>query len=203
MNDNEKTRKLLIAHYKRYPLLKIEDIFKYLHQSSFGCEHLIASPYAAANYIQKEAQSLSPSAEHILIEELDGEYCRVHLSYLKKGLRAETLGKLLFLSAQHHPEGVSLLEEKLRVAISLIEDGILPFEKNAFAEALEIWKNDGYPALHHSESFREMYHPAYRVIKSKYASLLPLLTELDQRGETEAVTLEELHSLVPPHSHIL
>ena len=36
---SEKTRALLTKHYQTYPKLQTEDIFKYLFQSAFGCEH--------------------------------------------------------------------------------------------------------------------------------------------------------------------
>ena len=37
----------------------------------------------------------------------------------------------------------------------------------------------GYPAIHHSEAFREAYAPAYRVIANRYANFLPLFAKLD------------------------
>ena len=37
---NERTRELLIKQYRSYPNMKEDDVFKYIFQSSFGCEHL-------------------------------------------------------------------------------------------------------------------------------------------------------------------
>ena len=37
-----RTRALLIGHYQAYPKLQIQDIFKFLFQSAFGCEHLVS-----------------------------------------------------------------------------------------------------------------------------------------------------------------
>ena len=43
MSTNEVTRNLLAEHYKKYPELQLQDIFKYIYQSSFGCEHMVPS----------------------------------------------------------------------------------------------------------------------------------------------------------------
>ena len=83
------TEKLLIQHYKTYPKLQIQDIFKFLYQSTFGCEHFITSAEAVTTYIQKEYDAVCPTGTP-LVEELDGAYYRVPLSYLKHGMRAET-----------------------------------------------------------------------------------------------------------------
>ena len=48
-------RDFLRAHCARYPELALQDVFKALYQSAFGCEHLIAGPSAAADYIRAEA----------------------------------------------------------------------------------------------------------------------------------------------------
>ena len=69
MNTN--TQQLLIEHYQTYPKLQAEDIFKYVYQSAFGCEHLVSDPASALNYIKEEYASVSPTAAP-LIERLDG-----------------------------------------------------------------------------------------------------------------------------------
>ncbi len=172
-NRREQTRKRLIAHYQAYPKLEAEDIFKYLFQSAFGCEHLVSSEDAAKEYILREAATLSKD-EAPKTEPLDGGYSRVHLSCLNAGLSPETLAKLFCLSAKKEEEGRARLEEKIEVAKELVEGGILPLDGAEFAQKLATWKDLGYPALHHSNAFREAYRPAYRVIANRYVKLLPL-----------------------------
>lgn len=166
-----KTRTLLLEHYRKYPLLQTEDIFKYLFQSAFGCEHLVSDLSAALNYIKKECESLKSLPT---LDELDGEYTRVHISYLEP----ETLARLFCLSAKKE-DGLAALEAKLEVAKELIADGSLPIDGEEFAKKLGAWREKGYPALHHSDAFREAYHPAYRVISNKYAKFLSLFSEID------------------------
>lgn len=169
----EKTRQNLIEHYKRYPRLQAEDIFKYLFQSAFGCEHLVSDENRALAYIQKEYETVSRT-ENSRIDPLDGEYSRVHLSCLNEGLTAETLAKLFCLSAQKEEDGMTLLQEKTEVAEALVAVGILPLDADEFAQKLATWAALGYPAVHHSDAFRAEYKPAYRVIANRYLKSLPI-----------------------------
>ena len=165
------TRALLLEHYKKYPKLRAEDIFKYLFQSVFGCEHLVSDPSAALNYIKKEREM---SVSSPTLDELDGEYTRVHISCLAP----ETLARLFCLSAKKE-DGLASLEAKLEVAKELVANGDLPLDGEDFSRKLEAWRQAGYPALHHSNAFREAYRPAYRVIANKYAKFLSIFAEID------------------------
>ena len=97
MNQSEKTREILLLHYKKYPKMQIEDLFKFLYQSAFGCEHLVSSLSAACDYIRDEYNTVKDEKTDE-ITPLDGDYCRVPLSYLNNGLSYQTFGKLFFLS---------------------------------------------------------------------------------------------------------
>ena len=60
--------------------------------------------------------------------------------------------------------------------------------RDEFEEKRCEWAKKGYPALHHSDEFRNEYHPAYRVISNKYVTFLPLFAMIDQKP-TEKRTL--------------
>lgn len=184
----EQTEKLLIAHYQTYPKLQIEDIFKFLHQSSFGCEHLVSDTGAVIEYIREEAAKCQFHMGE-LVEALDGDYCRVHLEWIKAGLNPETLGKLFVFSAVPIKNGKELLEEKLEVFLDMVRKGVFSFDWEETERKLADWKEAGYPAYHHSEVFRKNYHPAYRVIRKEYALFLPLFLQVDRMLTMEKVTL--------------
>ena len=186
MTESANTRELLLSHFKTYPQLQIADIFKFLYQSAFGCEHLLSEPEAAADFIRKEASAME-NACSALVEALDGPYCRVSLAYVRQGLSPETLSKLLCRSAVHVPDGKAALVEKLETAKELVRDGLLPFPLLEFLNAVEDWEAKGFSPLHHSETFREVYHPAYRLIASQYVPFLPVLAELDRRLAADPV----------------
>ena len=181
MQQIEKTCELLEAHYKKYPLLQIQDVFKFLFQSVFGCEHMVSSVESAINYISEEYNSLCNNSNEGAIEQLDGCYCRVPLSYMNKGLCAETFGKLFSYSSNKTENGWLILTEKLEIAKKLIREDRLPFAEDEFEKAVVEWENIGFSPIHHSDVFRENYHPSYRVIRSDYIPFLPLFSKLDKQ----------------------
>lgn len=184
----EQTEKLLMRHYQNYPELQIKDIFKFLHQSSFGCEHLVTDLSAVNEYISKETQECQFDAGK-LIEPLDGDFCRVHLDWIKAGLNEKTLGKLFFLSAKPVENGKSALEEKLAIVVEMVKKGLLPFSLDQVEREIAKWREEGYPACHHSDSFRSHYFPAYRVIRKEYATFLPLFLQIDLKAKKGRVTM--------------
>ncbi len=188
MYHNTTTFTLLKEHFQRYPLLQPQDVLKFLHQSAFGCGHLIASPAAAAEYIRQEMGQCAESMA--AIEALDGDFCRVHLSYAKKlGVSADTLAKLLAHSAQEPCGDEESLEIQLTIALSMAKNGELPFSFEALNQEVIAWRSADFPARHHSEAFRDAYAPAYRVIKKKYARWLPLLAKIEVESSKKSPAL--------------
>lgn len=188
MENGERTRKLLIKHNQTYPKLQIQDVFKFLYQSAFGCEHFVASVDTATRLIEEEYSRLCIK-DAVAIEKLDGEYSRVPVSYMTGGLCAHTFGKLFAASAESEPKGMTHLLEKITVAKELVRHGLLPFSQQEFDEAVKEWKEKGYPAVHHSEVFKKSYCPHYRVISNQYIPFLPLFAELDKRLAKGKVTV--------------
>lgn len=180
MKQSERTRDSLIMHYRKYPLLQIQDIFKYIHQSSFGCEHMVSSLKVCTDYIRTEKNNCTLCDDAVLVEPLDGAYSRVSLNYLSHGLSAQTLGKLFFESSREEPDGKSDAENKLKIAKELAAENKLPFAADEFEKASRKWQSDGYPSVHHSDIFRKEYNPAYRVISNKYVPFLPIFAHIDQ-----------------------
>ena len=188
MSKNLRTRRLLLEHYQKYPKLQIQDIFKFIFQSSFGCEHMITSLDFVIDYIIKEAEN-TKQKDSCIIEQLDGSYSRVHLSCLKNGLCACTLGKLFYASAKKEDKGLENLIQKLDVIKDLILEGLLPFSIEDFNSKLNEWSIKSYPALHHSNIFREEYNPSYRVIADKYIPFISLFTEIDKILEKSSAVI--------------
>ena len=167
-----------MGHRSAHPALLAEDVFKYLYQSAYGCEHLVTDEGRAADYIQKEWEA-APKDTAPRTEDLDGDYARVHLSWLGAGLSSLTLARLFCASAKREEEGHIRLAEKLAAARELFLEGTLT-EDAAFLEKLSAWEEKGCPALHHSDAFRAAYRPAYRVIAKEYAKFLPLFAMIDR-----------------------
>lgn len=181
------TKTNILEHYKKFPLLQIEDIFKYVYQSAFGCEHLVSDKMLAIEYIKREF-SEAKGAENTEVECLDGEYSRVPIALLRNGISAESFGKIFCLSAKKEPQGKENLLLKLKEARELIANGELPFSLCEFDKKVALWKEAGYEAVHHSDVFRSEYEPHYRVISNRFVPFLSFFAEVDRLvGNGEAI----------------
>ena len=178
MSRIEMTKKLIMEHCGKYPALEIQDLLKFLHQSSFGCEHLVTDLVAATEYIKRETENYKASNKD-KVEALDGDFCRVHLDVTNEGLRAETLGKLFYLSAHAVKNGKEELENRLNIVLELARKNKIKFSEEELRKEIAKWREKGYPACRHSEKFRELYAPGYRVIRNEYAFYLPLFAKID------------------------
>lgn len=178
----------LSEYCKADPGLDVQDIFKYLYQSCFGCEHLLADKQYVLSRITDEMKyahdDLLPEAEM-----LDGDFCRVHLKKLDGGMKPETLCALFMLSAEKQTDGAENLRRKLDELLELAESGDIPFTLDEVREKVSEWEKIGFQAVRHSAQFREKYHPAYRVIKKSLYKLLPLLERIDRLPEKDTVII--------------
>ncbi len=189
--SNQDTARRLLSEAAAHPALAPRDVFKFLYQSAYGCEHLATSRECARAMIEEE-YATAATAVPAPVTELDGAYARVPLSYLSFGLSADTLAHLFCLSARHEENGAAALAEKVAVAEALAAEGRFPFPYAEWQTALVEWSGAGYPPVRHSETYRMAYRPAYRVIARRYLATLPLLSEIDRRlGEGRVILAVE------------
>jgi len=183
------TADFLLSYAARYPLLQPQDAYKLLFQSAFGCEHLLKDEAGAAGFIAREAAAMTETALP-LTEPLDGDFARVSLAWISRGLKPETLARLFVLSAAPQENGLMLFMDKLATLMDLTRKGALPFtsaQLNGVVDPLT-WAN--FPPCHHSDAFREAYRPAYRVLRRDYAAFLPLFAQIDRAEKPVTFALE-------------
>ena len=158
-----------------YPQLCEEDVLKAVYQSVFGSNHFVYNEEKCSQLLEKELAEITVESK-VSIEDL-GCYSRVHLSKLKElGISPNTLLKLFVLSAKKENK----TEEYIKIIKKLPELCGDIFDKKVFSDIIDKHIENGCPAFSHSDYFRERYKPAYRVIKSEYASLIPLFKEIEK-----------------------
>lgn len=189
MEKSERTRNLLLKNYQQYPKLQIQDIFKFIYQSSFGCEHLVSSLQKATENIVFEYENLQKEGSSI-IEQLDGGYCRIPVSVLDGNLTVDTFARMFYNSAKKEENGKRLLQEKLKVAKELVLEKQLPFSINEVEQAVAKWQKNDFQSLHHSDIYKKNYNPSYRVIANRFVTFLPLFEEIDKRGKRGIFAVE-------------
>jgi len=154
---------ILRSHAKRYPLMQPCDAVKLIYQNEFGGGHLIRDEDACLNYLRQEYASVEKNPATPLYEDIGNNIVRVNLTALKEEDLAQ-LGKDFIASAAKHTGTLDGFLNKLEVLISLTADGVFAFDVDALKIYLSEYKAAGYPAVSHSEPYRQAYKPAYRVI---------------------------------------
>lgn len=141
--------------------MQAEDIYKLAFQFSFGPGHFFINEEEALKRLIDEAKSLKENKEEIV--EVGNDYYRVHLlndeAYLRRIYES-------FINTVKDGLTAKMDFEKLLNDISLyIKDLNISFKEEDFFSLVEFLKEKGYPALSHSEIYRNNYDPHYRLIK--------------------------------------
>ena len=158
-------KSILLAHARRYPKMEPTDAVKLLYQSEFGGGHLIRDEAACLNRLRQEYAATPQNPEMSLWEDIGSGMVRIHLAALEgSGYSVEELGRAFLCSAAAHQGSMDAFREKLDVLKELTRQGQMPFSPDALEKYLEEYERTGFPPVSHSETYRNAYHPAYRVI---------------------------------------
>ena len=163
----EELRAILIAHARRYPLMQPRDAVKLIYQNEFGGGHLIRDEEACLNYLRREYATLEKDPTAPLYEDIGNGIIRVNLAALREE-DLEQLGKAFIDSAAKHKGTLDSFLNKLEVLRKLTSEGVFAFDLDALNAYLSEYKAAGYPAVSHSEQYRQAYTPAYRIIWKAY-----------------------------------
>ena len=158
---------LLSAHLARYPAMQLDDIYKLLHQAALGPGHAVDNPVAARKRLDQEIEALGdgPAEPMQDIISPDGRLGRVHLrSYLAARGDADALHRAFVETANSYPASPDKLAKFCGCLGDLAAAGGIPFTREEVVAYFGKIAQDGYPAVHHSEAFRNAYRPAYRVV---------------------------------------
>jgi hypothetical protein len=142
------------------------DLYKLLHQGWLGPGHMAPSLETARRYLDEErARLTSGSYQEPGLEALPGPrgLVRVHLRAWPAE-RDDMLASAFVITAETVvPDRESLVRELLSVGAHL-ERLELPFDEDAWRAFVDARVAEGLPAVHHSDSYRIRYAPAYRVV---------------------------------------
>ena len=171
-----------------YPSARLQDLIKALHQACLGCGHLIADEAGSFARLQGEWEGAPVTGR--VSEELSDGFVRLHLGDAREGnIRPETVQKLFSLSARIRTGGEDMFQKALDEIRQAVSTGAAPADEEDRA-FLSTYLPKAPAMLSHSEKFRALYRPAYRVIAREFASLLPLIGRIDRSlSEGRHVTL--------------
>lgn len=157
---------ILLTHFARYPAMTAQDAVKLLYQSAFGPGHLIADRTVARVRLEEELSATPAEADLPLLEPIGGGYARLRLAAAKaQGLPIGEIADRFFAAAETEAPGKAAFAAALSVLERLAEEGKCPFSAAALAAYLTDYRAAGCPMVSHSGIYRELYHPAYRVVR--------------------------------------
>ena len=174
---------ILLEEKKRHPAAEARDLCKLLYQSEFGAGHMAMDAEAGLARLRAECAACG-AGEDEPFTDVGGGLVRLHLRALPAlKLRLETVNGL-FAQACAPRGSVAGLEEKLNtLRESAAGLGLRPEDVDA---EIAHWRAAGYPALSHSQTYRTLYHPAYRLVPAAASRCLSLFQAidalLDQKG---------------------
>lgn len=163
-----------------YPLMAIQDAVKLIYQNEFGPGHLVKDEAGSLARLESEYEHLELGPTTPLFEAIGNGLCRLNLRGLAgKGVVLATVNRFLLHTANTHRGDANSLANKLALL-----DGGCPGSpcliSSETAQFLAKYREQGYPPVHHSENYRRLYKPAYRVVFAIFQDYFSLFAAIDQ-----------------------
>lgn len=166
-----------LQRWQADPSVRVQDAYKWLFQATMGGEHAVESADEALSWLADEWATLGPpGAGELEWEPLapDGAIGRVNLRpYRARGGNRLRLAGAFYKSAAafHEDRGafLSLWQELGRRLKDHAVGGMTWSEWQALDRAASA---QSYGAVHHSASYEQARHPAYRVITKAEAAAI-------------------------------
>ncbi len=167
---------------KKYPLTAPQDAVKLAYQSVYGGGHLVTDCARALAYLQEENEAVS--AQEWTVEDIGGGHARLYLG----NAPIDAVFALFTCSADRDARYAGAdREERFREQLALLarlaENGYFRFSAEEFQTYVRAYLSEGIRPVHHSDTYRTAYTPAYRIIRREY---VPYLTAIFQMYITVA-----------------
>ena len=157
------------------------DYYKLIYQQTFGMRHHLMDEAESLKRLEAEYEGITLEYGDYppFIEEIGNGYTRINLA--AEAFKASMLPALnkLFIATSRREEGtVEEFESKLEALLQLSKEDKLTVSTAELKEIIEYYKKKNYPTVSHSTTYREQYHPHYRVIDASYTVYLDVISEI-------------------------
>lgn len=149
---------------KKHPLREVQDDIKFLYQATMGCGHFVDKN---TSYKLILTESNAPCKPYI--EPLGEKYVRLYFGKVTP-VEAAVISRL-FVSSCVENENLDMLYEAL---ITITNTSNEAFIQNYIKQ--------GMPMISHSDTYRNAYHPCYRVVLKEYAVYYDLLIKIESQS---------------------
>lgn len=162
--------RILEMHFQKYPLMEIQDAVKLIFQSEFGPGHLIENTEAAKKWLIKEMEETKDVQPEII--ELSDDLVRLHLGHMSEK-HAELILDAMIETAHEVKGSMEKLYQKLDILKEMNH-----YSLNEIDDYLHQYLNGISLIVSHTDKYRDLYHPHYRVLKKELAE--KVINELHQ-----------------------
>ena len=168
---------ILLKEHARRPLACAQDYFKLIYQSEFGAGHMAPDPETSLERLRAECAQCG-RGEDEPFERIGGGCARLNLRALARlELRLQTVNGL-FLCACAKKGSVEGLEAKVQALLQ--GAAALGLSASQLEHEAARWREAGYPAPSHSQQYRALYRPAYRLTPEMAERFAPLFQSIDR-----------------------
>ena len=157
----------LEAQHDRYPEMEQEDAVKFVFQGMLGVGHLLSGRKAVTDYIVRETEQLTADPGEPLTEKLSPLWCRLSLRRaMAEQIPASVIAGLMLSS---------------RSDIHFTRQDVYDFCAGVkwmtdISSLDKIMEETWLPS--HSAGYRDLYHPAYRVVSADWISYMEAVARI-------------------------
>lgn len=158
----------------RYPVMQQQDVVKFIFQAMLGVGHLLSDRDTVTNWLIRETEILSADPDEPLLESLSPEWCRLNL---RRAMAEQLFPRIiagLMMTSDSAP--AFSRQDVYELCVSLAQSGEIQLADLRIPE--QITDQAWLPS--HSPEYREVYHPAYRVISADWAPCLDAVCRISR-----------------------
>jgi hypothetical protein len=178
MSSPESVIALIQTHLERYPRAEAMDVYRLLHQATFGPGKAITNVKIAREWLDRENEQVIPNAAETLIESVhpEGVIVRVNLRpYVAQHGNLKALLDAYITSSKAVEGQTATMAGWWAIFESLTQPGGLLASRFEHRHVLLIGRtrtNLQWPAEPHSPVYETLYKPMYRVLAQVQAAQL-------------------------------
>ncbi|HTP09338.1 MAG TPA: hypothetical protein VMP08_13875 [Anaerolineae bacterium] len=168
-------------HLARRPLLEPRDVYKLLYQGILGPEHLIASPQDFEARLVSEVEEIAAADDEPLWESIrpDGALGRLNLRpYKARRGDMRTLNAACLKTAEYAWGSKDSLRAVWTDFAAACRSGRWPLSWLEIQHLTKWLVEQDFPAVHHTQTYRQEYAPAYRLLD--YTGVVQLEAQLSR-----------------------
>ncbi len=169
--DERAIRQLCAEMHRQYPAATLQDLYKSCYQDFFGAEHLMSDTAAARHYLHEElSEYRNTGLTGIPEREPTGfrhRFVRISLSCVTEGKMSEEELLQRFMEAASHDNALTGDWVEEWNTIERIAIQTVPAWKDSTLQAGLRQAAERHSTVRHSDTYRETYHPHYRIVPNK------------------------------------